>query len=118
MKIEEKVSMVNYDVMCAMRSKANSVGWGLTWTSDVVHCVGNSILLVSKEEEETKLAKANIHWVIKINNLSKYNKAGARYHIVFDQNKINKIKTNIQMKNLPPFRDFNRLHELTTMSRR
>lgn len=93
-------------------------GWGLTWTGDAVHYVGKSIHLVPKEEEETKLSKANMHWVIKINNLSKYNKAGAMYHIVFDQNKINKIKTNIQMKNLPPFRDFKTLHKLTTMSRR
>lgn len=28
MKIEEKMSMVNYGVICAMRSKANSAGVG------------------------------------------------------------------------------------------
>lgn len=28
MKIEEKISMVNYSVMCAMRLKTNSVGGG------------------------------------------------------------------------------------------
>lgn len=55
-----------------------------------------------------------MHWVIKINNLSKYNEVEVMYHIVFDQNKITKIKTNTQIK----IRDFKTLHELTTLSRR
>lgn len=32
-------------------------GWGLTQSGDAVPCVGKSIPLVPKEEEETKLAK-------------------------------------------------------------
>lgn len=49
--------MVNYGVICAMRSKANSMEGVLTWTSDAVHYVGKSTPLVPKEEEEKSLLR-------------------------------------------------------------
>lgn len=92
--------MVNYSVICAMRSKTNSVCGG---GADMDQCAdalcGEEHTLGTQGGGGEKLAKANMHWVIKINNLSKHNEVGAMYHIVFDQNKITKIKTNTQIKN-------------------
>lgn len=82
-------------MICAMRSKANSADVD-QWCCALC---GEEHTLGTQGGGREKLAKASMHWVIKINNLSKYNEVGAKYHIVFDQNKITKIKTNTQIKN-------------------
>lgn len=57
--------MVNYGVICAMRSKANSVEEVLMWTSDAVHCVGKSTSSVPKEEEEKSLLRQTCTGLLK-----------------------------------------------------